>query len=43
MLQTRLREKDEADKEFLQDSDSDEDEYSRSETGARNENIVQNH
>ena len=31
MLQTRLRERDGADKEYLQDSDSYEDEHSRSE------------
>ena len=38
MLQTRLRERDGADKESLQDSDSDEDEYSRSESNENDEN-----
>ena len=38
MLQTRLRERDGADKESLQDSDSDEDEYSRSESDENDEN-----
>ena len=40
MLQTRLRERDGADKESLQDSDSDEDEHSRSEStdNDRNDN-----
>ena len=38
MLQTRLRERDGADKESLQDSDSDEDEYSRSESDDNDKN-----
>ena len=38
MLQTRLRERDGADKESLQDRDSDEDEYSRSESDDNDKN-----
>ena len=38
MLQTRLRERDGADKESLQDSDNDEDEHNRSESGNDDEN-----
>ena len=38
MLQTRLRERDGADKETLQDSDSDEDEYSRTESDDNDKN-----
>ena len=38
LLQTRLRERDGADKESLQDSDSDEDEYSRTESDDNDKN-----